>query len=138
MNLAIWITLSRLGAIPILLYLLRITAAGEPTTSVRWVCVWIFIVAACTDWLDGYIARRFDQVTDLGKFLDPLVDKLLILVPLMAFTELRIVPAWTVAIAIALLIAPLAAPWTTIAIAVYGAAIALTLISGYIYIAPSR
>lgn len=172
MNLATWITLSRLGAIPILLYLLRITAAGEPTTSVRWVCVWIFIVAACTDWLDGYIARRFDQVTDLGKFLDPLVDKLLILVPLMALTELRIVPAWTVAIilfrelaiagwrvsqpkisganwwgkiktvvqiiAIALLIAPLAAPWTTIAIAVYGAAIALTLISGYIYIAPSR
>ena len=172
MTLATWITLSRLGAIPVLLYFLRITSAGEPTEFIRWVCVWVFVIAACTDWLDGYIARRFNQVTDLGKFLDPLVDKLLILVPLMSLIELRIVPAWTVAIilfrelaiagwrvsqtkitganwwgkvktvvqiiAIALLIAPLSAPWPTVALVVYGAAIALTLISGYIYIVPQR
>ncbi|MEM9136024.1 MAG: CDP-diacylglycerol--glycerol-3-phosphate 3-phosphatidyltransferase [Cyanobacteria bacterium P01_F01_bin.42] len=172
MTLATWITLSRLGAIPILLYLLRITAAGEPSDSVRWICVWVFVIASCTDWLDGYVARRFNQVTDLGKFLDPLVDKLLILVPLMALTELRIVPAWTVAIilfrelaiagwrvsqttisganwwgkvktvvqifAIALLMAPLTAPWDAAAVGVYGAAIALTLISGYIYVLPKK
>jgi CDP-diacylglycerol---glycerol-3-phosphate 3-phosphatidyltransferase len=172
MTVATWITLSRLLAIPILVYFLRITGAGEPTETIRWICVWIFIIASCTDWLDGYVARRFNQVTDLGKLLDPLVDKLLILVPLMSLVELRIVPAWTVAIilfrelaiagwrvnqtkisganwwgkvktvvqiaAIALLIVPLGAPWPMIAMGVYWAAIAITLISGYIYIAPDR
>lgn len=172
MTVATWITLSRLLAIPILVYFLRITGTGEPPETIRWICVWIFIIASCTDWLDGYVARRFNQVTDLGKFLDPLVDKLLILVPLMSLIELRIVPAWTVAIilfrelaiagwrvnqtkisganwwgkvktvvqiaAIALLIAPLGAPWPMIAMGVYWAAIAITLISGYIYIAPNR
>ncbi len=56
----------------------------------------VFLVVAGTDWLDGYLARRLNQVTELGKFLDPLVDKLMVLAPLMSLVELGQIPAWGV------------------------------------------
>lgn len=96
MNLPTWITLSRLLGLPFILYLLH-----DPTPDKRWLCVGIFVVAAGTDWVDGYLARKLDLVTDLGKFLDPLVDKLLVLGSLLALIELRIVPAWGVFIILA-------------------------------------
>ncbi len=88
MNLPTWITVSRLLGIPLVFW-----AMHSPTDQSRWVAAGIFLIAAGTDWLDGYLARRLNQVTDLGKFLDPLVDKLLVLAPLMVLTELRQVPA---------------------------------------------
>ncbi len=91
MNLPTWITVSRLGAIPLLLYGLH-----QPTESSRWWTLGIFLLAAGTDWLDGYLARKLNQVTELGKFLDPLVDKLLVMAPLMALVELGQAPAWGV------------------------------------------
>lgn len=91
MNLPTWVTLSRLLGIPFILYLLN-----YPTTGNRWLCVGIFVVAAGTDWVDGYLARKLDLVTELGKFLDPLVDKLLVLGTLLALIELQLVPAWGV------------------------------------------
>ncbi len=94
MTLATWITVSRLIAVPVLLYGLQ---SNEQGATARWICLGVFLLASLTDWLDGYIARRFDQVTDLGKFLDPLVDKLLILCPLIALVGLQQIPAWTVA-----------------------------------------
>lgn len=97
MTLATWITVSRLFALPFILYGLQSDVA-DTSPARRWVCLVIFIVAASTDWLDGYLARRLDQVTDLGKFLDPLVDKLLILGPLIALVELNQIPAWSVVI----------------------------------------
>jgi CDP-diacylglycerol---glycerol-3-phosphate 3-phosphatidyltransferase len=96
MTAANWITLSRMLGIPFVLYLLQ-----EPTAAHRWMSLWIFLVVASTDWLDGYVARRFNQVSDLGKFLDPLVDKLLILSALLAFVELHQVPAWGVFLVLA-------------------------------------
>lgn len=162
---ATWITLSRLLAVPILLYGL------QPQLQARWFCVWVFVIASCTDWLDGYIARRFDQVTELGKFLDPLVDKLLILCPLISLVELQEIPAWTVAIlllrelaiagwrvqqtqisganlwgkaktvtqivAVALLMAPLTDRWDLLTLSSYALAVALTIISGLIYLWPT-
>jgi len=86
-----WITFSRLLGLPLLLYGLQ-----NPTEQGRWICLVIFLVAAGTDWLDGYLARKLNQITDLGKFLDPLVDKFLVLGPLLALIQLGQVPAWGV------------------------------------------
>lgn len=96
MNLPTWITVSRLLGVPLLLVLLQ-----SPTPVQRWWAAGIFLVAAGTDWLDGYLARRLNQVTDLGKFLDPLVDKLLVLAPLLMLIELGRVPAWGVFLIVA-------------------------------------
>ncbi len=91
MNLPTWITLSRLLAVPFCLYGLQ-----QPGLVMRWGVLVVFLLAAATDWLDGYLARRLNQVTELGKFLDPLVDKFLVLAPLLALVELGQVPAWGV------------------------------------------
>ncbi|WP_036484623.1 CDP-diacylglycerol--glycerol-3-phosphate 3-phosphatidyltransferase [Myxosarcina sp. GI1] len=91
MNLPTWITISRLLGLPFILYLLN-----YPTAANRWLCVGIFLLAAGTDWVDGYIARKYDLVTELGKFLDPLVDKLLVLGSMLALIELQLIPAWGV------------------------------------------
>ncbi|AFY88554.1 MAG: CDP-diacylglycerol--glycerol-3-phosphate 3-phosphatidyltransferase [Chroococcidiopsis cubana SAG 39.79] len=91
MNIPNWVTLSRLLALPLLLYLLPV-----PTTTARWFCLTVFLVAALTDWLDGYLARKLNAITELGKFLDPLVDKLLVLAPLLSLIQLGQLPAWGV------------------------------------------
>ncbi len=91
MNLPTWITVSRLFGVPVLLYLLY-----QPSTRLQWVAVAVFLLAAGTDWLDGYLARKLNQVTELGKFLDPLVDKFLVLAPLLVLIELGVIPAWGV------------------------------------------
>ncbi len=91
MNLPTWVTVSRLLVLPLILYWLQ-----APTPTTRWLCLGCFLVGALTDWLDGYLARRLNQVTDLGKILDPLVDKLLVLGPLLALVQLQQVPAWGV------------------------------------------
>jgi CDP-diacylglycerol--glycerol-3-phosphate 3-phosphatidyltransferase len=85
------IAFSRLLGVPFILYFLQ-----QPTNQNRWICLVIFLVAAGTDWLDGYLARKLNQITDLGKFLDPLVDKLLVIGPLLALIEIGKVPAWGV------------------------------------------
>jgi CDP-diacylglycerol--glycerol-3-phosphate 3-phosphatidyltransferase len=170
MNLPTWITVSRLFGVPVLLYGLQ-----SPTAEGRWIMLAVFLVAAGTDWLDGYLARRLNQVTDLGKFLDPLVDKLLVLAPLMSLVGLQQVPAWgvfmilarelTIAgwrvdpnlqksvqganlwgklktvsqiVAIALLIAPLSAAWQLPSIAMFWISVALTWVSGLIYLFPHK
>jgi CDP-diacylglycerol---glycerol-3-phosphate 3-phosphatidyltransferase len=91
MNLPTWITVSRLLGLPFILCLLEF-----PTMENRWFAVGIFVLAAGTDWLDGYLARKLDLVTELGKFLDPLVDKLLVLGTLLALIQLQLIPAWGV------------------------------------------
>ena len=88
MNLPNSITLSRLLGLPVVVYCLY-----SNSLTVRWIGVVVFLVAALTDWLDGYLARKLDLVTDLGKFLDPLVDKLLILIPLLILIDLHLGPA---------------------------------------------
>jgi CDP-diacylglycerol--glycerol-3-phosphate 3-phosphatidyltransferase len=92
-NLPNALTIGRIMAIPIIVLLLF-----YPGRVVSFVSAIIFLFAAITDGLDGYIARRQNIVTTLGKFLDPLADKLLVITSLIMLIHLGRVPAWIVAI----------------------------------------
>ncbi len=91
LTLPTWITIARLGAVPIVL--VALTLAGDGGRTVALV---VFLLAAATDWLDGYLARRLQLQSELGKFLDPLADKLLTIAPLLWCVQVGQVPAWGV------------------------------------------
>lgn len=105
MNLPNKITISRIFLIPVFMVVLL---GGFNWGVVTWLDVelpvthlaaaLIFIIAACTDWVDGYYARKFNLVTNLGKFLDPLADKLLVTAAFVALVEIGYAPAWMVII----------------------------------------
>ncbi len=84
------ITLLRIALIPIFL-ILAYADAGIWT-------VLVFLIASLSDTLDGYIARHYNQVTDFGKFMDPLADKILVLSAMCYFVERGQMPGWAVAI----------------------------------------
>ncbi len=96
MNLANKLTLLRVVMIPFFLLVLYFF----PEDSANTVAAIIFIVASATDWLDGYIARSRNLVTNFGKFMDPLADKLLVAAALIYFVEVAVIPAWVVIIII--------------------------------------
>jgi len=95
MNLANKLTLSRIFLIPVFMWVLLIRIPfGE------YIAAAIFILAASTDGLDGYIARKRKQVTNFGKLIDPLADKLLISAALISLVELKQISAWVAVIII--------------------------------------
>mgnify|MGYP005772154503 FL=1 len=96
MNLANKLTTLRVVLIPVFLVILLSPFVAEPLN--RYVAVGIFIVASVTDFLDGYIARSRNMVTNFGKFMDPLADKLLVCSALVSMVELGDLPAWVVVI----------------------------------------
>jgi len=95
MNLANKITLARLFLIPVFLIFLTPLASEltSPETATI-VATIVFLIAAATDKLDGYVARKYNQVTNLGKLLDPLVDKLLIMAGLLMLVEDNKIAPW--------------------------------------------
>ncbi len=99
MNLPNALTLSRIFVVPILVAVL-LTPFSEDWFGVQRhvLGVSLFLAAAFTDYLDGHIARRRDQVSRLGKLLDPIADKLLISAALISLVENRLAPAWAVVI----------------------------------------
>lgn len=94
------ITLVRVVLIPfyVAFLLLHIHGGAE---WLRWAALAVFVVASVSDFVDGYIARHYNQVTDFGKFLDPLADKLLVTSAFIMFVEWGRMPAWVVIIVIA-------------------------------------
>ena len=90
------ITLVRVAFIPafmVLMYLSGGAANGWMLASLA-----VFIIASLTDFIDGYIARKYHQVSDFGKFLDPLADKLLVISAMAMFCEWGVMPAWALMI----------------------------------------
>lgn len=67
----------------------------------KFVALIIFILASITDFIDGYVARHFDQITDFGKFMDPLADKLLVISAMLWFVEAGQMAAWVVLVVLA-------------------------------------
>lgn len=93
LNLPNTLTVLRIFLVPILVVVILTKFDWK-----EWISVAIFLVAAGTDWLDGWLARRNAQVTTLGKLLDPLADKLLISGALISLVEVGVAPAWMVVI----------------------------------------
>ena len=93
MNLPNWLTLSRLVAIPALMVLIVADFAYHDQIAAA-----VFVAASLTDTLDGNLARARGQVTELGKFLDPLADKLFILSVLIVLVQVRALAAWVVVV----------------------------------------
>lgn len=92
MTLASKITLIRVAFIPLYMVFMYLSG-GEPNLWM-WLSLAVFIVASLTDYVDGQIARRCNQVSDFGKFLDPLADKLLTIAAMAMFCEWGMMPAW--------------------------------------------
>ena len=98
MNLPNKLTLFRVVLIPFFVFFLL---APYFEGYGNYIAVAIFIVASITDFLDGKIARKYNLVTNFGKFMDPLADKLLVCSALICLIQLELIPAWVVIIIIA-------------------------------------
>ncbi|MBD5522267.1 MAG: CDP-diacylglycerol--glycerol-3-phosphate 3-phosphatidyltransferase [Lachnospiraceae bacterium] len=97
MNLPNKLTMFRVILIPFFVVFLLV----DITSVDNWIALAIFIIASLTDLLDGKIARKYNLVTNFGKFMDPLADKLLVCSALVCLVELEKIPAWVVIIIIA-------------------------------------
>ena len=96
MNTANKLTMLRVVLIPVYLVLWHIDFPGNNYAALA-----VFVVASATDFVDGYVARHYDQVTDFGKFMDPLADKVLVLSAMICFCSMGRMPAWAVVIVMA-------------------------------------
>jgi CDP-diacylglycerol--glycerol-3-phosphate 3-phosphatidyltransferase len=91
------ITLVRIAFIPAFMVFMYLSK-GVANSWLIWVSLGIFIIASLTDYIDGHIARKYNQVSDFGKFLDPLADKLLVIAAMTMFCQWGIFPAWALMI----------------------------------------
>ncbi len=98
MNLPNQLTMLRIILIPFFVFFL-LTNFADPYSD--WIALAIFIVASLTDLLDGKIARKYNLVTNFGKFMDPLADKLLVCSALICLVDIKRIPCWIVLIIIA-------------------------------------
>jgi CDP-diacylglycerol--glycerol-3-phosphate 3-phosphatidyltransferase len=92
------LTVGRMIMVPFLVLFMLTGWGGEAN---RYICLAIFAVASITDWLDGYLARKHHLVTNFGKFMDPLADKLLVCSALICFIQSGQLDAWIVIVIIA-------------------------------------
>jgi CDP-diacylglycerol--glycerol-3-phosphate 3-phosphatidyltransferase len=96
MNLPNKLTLFRIILVPIMVIVsfFDITGSFLGISTTMWIMELIFIIASITDKLDGYLARKNNQVTNFGKFLDPIADKILVVAAMILFVEMGRLPAW--------------------------------------------
>ena len=91
------LTIARMIIVPFLVIFLLTGWGGEAN---RYISLTLFVVASVTDWFDGYLARKNNLVTNFGKFMDPLADKLVVCSAMICMIELNRLPAWFVIIII--------------------------------------
>ena len=96
MNIANKLTLSRMIMVPFFL----VAVYFEKDSQVLPISAIIFAVASFTDFLDGYLARKYNLITDFGKFMDPLADKVLVVAALAVLVEMNLIPAWMIVLII--------------------------------------
>ena len=96
MNLPNLITLARIALAPLFIWVLFVFQ--NPAAHERWIVVFLFVLASATDGVDGALARKRNQVTDLGKLLDPIADKVLIGGALLALSALGQIDWWITAV----------------------------------------
>lgn len=96
MNWANRLTVSRLG-----LTILFVIALNSQWQFARTVALFLFVIAGITDYVDGEIARRYGYITDFGKLMDPLVDKIMIAAAFISLVPLKAIPAWAATIVVA-------------------------------------
>ena len=92
-NMANYLTIGRVLMIPVFLVLMYVDFPGS-----RYWALGVYIVACLTDFADGYIARHYNQITNFGKFMDPLADKMLVMAAMCYFVECGQMPGWCLAI----------------------------------------
>ena len=86
-NFPLFLTWLRIVAIPVFVAVLYVPESWISEHTANVTSMWIFIAAGVTDWLDGYLARRWNQTTSFGAFLDPVADKLMVAAALIVLTE---------------------------------------------------
>ena len=99
MNLPNKLTVVRVLMIPFFVWFMLPSLGGEMAAS-KWIALAIFCIASLTDLLDGKIARKYNLVTNFGKFMDPLADKLLVGAAMICLVEMGRLPAWIVIVII--------------------------------------
>ena len=85
------LTVARMILVPFLVLFMLTDLGGEAN---RYIALAIFVVASVTDWFDGKLARKYNLVTNFGKFMDPLADKLLVCSAMICMIDLKRLPAW--------------------------------------------
>ena len=97
------LTYGRIAAVPVLAALLFFYSSPNSSLGARWAAFAIFIAACITDWLDGYLARIWEQQSNLGRMLDPIADKLLVGATLLMLVYTRDIDGWSIWAAIIIL-----------------------------------
>ena len=90
------ITIFRVICIPVFIVLMYMDGAAA-----RYGALAVFVIASLSDFLDGYIARHYNQVSNFGKFMDPLADKILVITAMLLFVESGRMPGWVLALVVA-------------------------------------
>ncbi|HWA51305.1 MAG TPA: CDP-diacylglycerol--glycerol-3-phosphate 3-phosphatidyltransferase [Dongiaceae bacterium] len=98
LNFANILTMSRIAAIPLIVAFLMLGGHFW-----QWIALALFVLACVTDWFDGYVARRLHQVSPLGRFLDPIADKLVVAAVLLILVAMRHIEGWAILAALIIL-----------------------------------